>query len=131
MVTQCLRQEPILALRRQLAGLSGADVEAGLCWLQHAKLCRGTGHYEAATTASLEALARGVVGAPIQDAKLLWDMDQPHRAIIKLQQVQPSHEVIESVNESYGIWAPWVQVPMKPLECVFSLFGVQCCSGSC
>jgi hypothetical protein len=36
-------REPVLALRRQLAGLM-ADAEAmGRCWLQHAKLCRSTG----------------------------------------------------------------------------------------
>jgi hypothetical protein len=36
-------REPVLALRRQLAGLM-ADADAmGRCWLQHAKLCRSTG----------------------------------------------------------------------------------------
>lgn len=76
-----------MALRRQLAVLNGADKEADLCWLQHAKICRATGHFEAASTASLEAMAKGVPGAIIEHAKLLWDMDQPHRAITKLQQV--------------------------------------------
>lgn len=80
-------QEPILALRRQLAMVSGAEGEAGQCWLQHAKLCRVSGHFEAATTASLEALARQVPGAGLERAKLLWDMDKPHRAIISLQEV--------------------------------------------
>ena len=83
----CLAQEPILALRRQLAVVSGADGEAGQCWLQHAKLCRVSGHFEAATTASLEALARQVPGAGLERAKLLWDMEKPHRAIITLQEV--------------------------------------------
>jgi len=81
-------QEPILALRRQLAVVSGADAEAGQCWLQQAKLCRVSGHFEAATIASLEALARQVPGAGLERAKLLWDMDKPHRAIISLQEVQ-------------------------------------------
>lgn len=80
-------QEPILALRRQLAVVSGAEGEAGLWWLQQAKLCRVSGHFEAATTASLEALARQVAGAGLERAKLLWDMDKPHRAIISLQEV--------------------------------------------
>lgn len=31
-------QEPILALRRQLAVLSGAEGDAGQCWLQHAQV---------------------------------------------------------------------------------------------
>ncbi|KAL3137629.1 hypothetical protein ABBQ38_004906 [Trebouxia sp. C0009 RCD-2024] len=80
-------REPILALRRQLAMVSGAEGEAGQCWLQQAKLCRVQGHFEAATTASLEALARQVAGAGLERAKLLWDMDKPHRAIISLQEI--------------------------------------------
>lgn len=31
-------QEPILALRRQLAMLVNADADAGECWLQHAQV---------------------------------------------------------------------------------------------
>lgn len=69
--------------------VSGAEGEAGQCWLQQAKLCRVQGHFEAATTASLEALARQVEGAGLERAKLLWDMDKPHRAIISLQEVGP------------------------------------------
>ncbi|KAL0029509.1 hypothetical protein WJX79_000191 [Trebouxia sp. C0005] len=92
-------QEPILALRRQLAVVSGADTEAGQCWLQQAKLCRVSGHFEAATTASLEALARQVPGAGLERAKLLWDMDKPHRAIISLQ------EILQE-TESVGHMAP-------------------------
>ena len=86
--SQCLApaQEPILALRRQLAALTGADAEAGKCWLAHAKLCRANGHFQAALTATLEALARDVPGASIQRAKLLCDMNEPHRAIMHLQQ---------------------------------------------
>ncbi|KAL4421833.1 hypothetical protein ABPG77_001622 [Micractinium sp. CCAP 211/92] len=74
-------QEPILALRRQLAALSGAAEQAGECWLQLAQLCRGTGHYEAATTAVLEALASSVPRAPLEHVQLLWDKGQPYRAI--------------------------------------------------
>lgn len=80
-------QEPILALRRQLALLNSAEKEASLCWLQHAKICRATGHFEAASHACLEALKRRVPGAIIEHAKLMWDREQPHRAISKLQQV--------------------------------------------
>jgi hypothetical protein len=35
--------EPLLALRRQLAGLMNDASSMGRCWLQHAKLCRATG----------------------------------------------------------------------------------------
>ena len=81
-------QEPILALRRQLAVLAGEEAEAGVCWLQHAQLCRVSGHNEAAGTASLEALARGVPGAALERARLLWDRDQQHDAILKLKEVR-------------------------------------------
>lgn len=87
MISLCL-QEPILALRRQLALLSGAEKEAGLCWLQQAKICRGTGHFEAARTAGLEALTRDVPGSKIEHAKLFWDTEQPYRAMAQLQQVR-------------------------------------------
>ena len=78
-------QEPILALRRQLASLSGAEAEAGECWLQLAKLCRGTGHYEAATTAVLEAVASRVPSAALEHVQLLWDKGQPYRAVSEAQ----------------------------------------------
>lgn len=78
-------QEPLLALRRQLAAMLGDDEAAGLCWLQHAKLCRGAGHYEAAEIASLEAVSRNVPGAVLERAKLLWDMEKPQRAVAELQ----------------------------------------------
>ena len=78
-------QEPILALRRQLANLSGAEAEAGECWLQLAKLCRGTGHYEAATTAVLEAVSSRVPSAALEHVQLLWDKGQPYRAVSEAQ----------------------------------------------
>lgn len=84
---QTCKQEPILALRRQLAMLSGAGKEASICWLQHAEVCRATGHLEAARMASLQALAQNVPGAQIEHARLLWDMQKPDRAIDVVQQV--------------------------------------------
>ena len=68
--------------------LAGEEAEAGVCWLQHAQLCRVSGHNEAAGTASLEALARGVPGAALERARLLWDRDQQHDAILKLKEVR-------------------------------------------
>ncbi|KAK9842495.1 hypothetical protein WJX81_002719 [Elliptochloris bilobata] len=79
-------QEPILALRRQLAVLGNSDADAGECWLQHAQLCRASGHHEAAGMAALEALARGVPGAGLERARLLWARDQQHAAIVRLQE---------------------------------------------
>lgn len=67
--------------------LSGAEKEAGLCWLQQAKICRATGHFEAARTAGVGALSREVPGAKIEYVKLLWDTEQPYRAIAQLHQV--------------------------------------------
>ena len=43
---QAAVQEPILALRRQLAELTGERGEAGRCWLQAARACRLAGHGE-------------------------------------------------------------------------------------
>ncbi len=49
------------------------------------------GHFEAANTASLEAVAQRVPGAPVEHAKLLWAMVKPHRAIIEMQEVLSSY----------------------------------------
>ena len=51
-----------------------------------AQLCRISGHNEAAGTATLEALAHGVEGAALERGRLLWDRDQQHDAILKLQE---------------------------------------------
>jgi serine/threonine-protein kinase ATR len=77
-------QVPILALRRQLAALSGAMEDVGKCWLQHAKLCRSTGHYDAAVPAVLEAAAVGVPGASLERVELLYAKGEQHRAISEL-----------------------------------------------
>ncbi|KAL6746420.1 kinase-like domain-containing protein [Haematococcus lacustris] len=78
-------QEPLLALRRQLAGLMGDKAGVAACWLQHAKLCRVTGHHEAAATATLEALAAGAPGARLERAKLLWHSGRERRALEELR----------------------------------------------
>jgi Tat protein secretion system quality control protein TatD with DNase activity len=38
--------------------------------------------------AVLEALSSKVAGAGLERARLLWETDQPHRAIVALQEVQ-------------------------------------------
>jgi hypothetical protein len=75
---------PLLALRRQLAGLLGDSDWVGQAWLQHAKLCRITGHKGAAETAVLEALSRRVPGATLERCRLLWASDRGHRAVQEL-----------------------------------------------
>jgi len=77
-------QVPILALRRQLAALSGATDDVGKCWLQHAQLCRSTGHFDAAVPAVLEAAAVGVPGASLERVELLYAKGEQHRAISEL-----------------------------------------------
>jgi hypothetical protein len=53
-----------------------------------AQLCRASGHTEAAGTAALEALARGVPGAALERARLLWAREQQHAAIVRLQEAR-------------------------------------------
>lgn len=77
-------QAPILALRRQLAALSGAPAEAGQCWLQHAQLCRATGQHDAAAAPVLEAAAAGVPGAALERVELLYSRGEQTRAIAEL-----------------------------------------------
>lgn len=83
-----------MALRRQLARLSGAYGEAGDCWLQQAQLSRVSGHFEAAHMAVLEALSNKVAGAGLERARLLWETDQPHRAVVALQEVKPTSQPV-------------------------------------
>lgn len=52
------------------------------------QLCRASGHHEAAGTAALEALARGVPGAGLERARLLWARDQQHAAVVRLQEAR-------------------------------------------
>jgi len=78
-------QEPILAARRALAELAGARADAGASWLALARLCRAQGHLEAASVASLEAVARGAAGAGLERARLLWARDAPATALATLR----------------------------------------------
>ncbi|XP_024518074.1 serine/threonine-protein kinase ATR [Selaginella moellendorffii] len=80
-------REPILALRRLLFSVCDLQSEMGGCWLQYAKLCRTSGHYETANRAILQAQAAGAPNAHRERAKLFWDMKKTHRAIDELQQV--------------------------------------------
>ena len=57
-------------------------------WCGVRQLCRASGHHEAAGTAALEALARGVPGAGLERARLLWARDQQHGAVVRLQEAR-------------------------------------------
>ncbi|GAX74920.1 hypothetical protein CEUSTIGMA_g2366.t1 [Chlamydomonas eustigma] len=99
-------QEPLLSMRRQLAGILGLEKEAGAAWLQYAKLCRSAGQPEAAATSTLEAIAREVPGARLERAKLLWQMGKQHRAIEELQSAlkgMPSQQVHQSMQKKTWI----------------------------
>ena len=81
-------QAPILALRRQLASITGSTMDSGKCWLQYAQLCRGTGHLDAAGPAVLEAAAVGIPGASFERVQLLYARGEHHRAISELQTLE-------------------------------------------
>ena len=81
-------QAPILALRRQLASLAGASVDAGLCWLEHANVCRMTGHYDAGMSAALEAATSAVPGAALERINLLHARGEPYRAVSELSALE-------------------------------------------
>ncbi|XP_020579052.1 serine/threonine-protein kinase ATR [Phalaenopsis equestris] len=79
-------REPLLALRRLVFGASGLDAQVGNCWLQYAKLCRSSGHYETAHRAILEAHASGAPNVNVEKAKLLWSTKKSDSAIAELEQ---------------------------------------------
>lgn len=80
-------QAPVYALRQQLASLGGFSEVAAQCWLQNARLCRARGHFDAAGHAVLEAAARGVFGAALEQAELLYAKGEHMRAISDLQEL--------------------------------------------
>lgn len=77
-------QGPILALRRQLAGLSGVPTEAAHCLLTYARACRATGHLDAAVPAVLEAATAGAPGAHLERVELLYARGEQTRALAEL-----------------------------------------------
>ncbi|GAB4838582.1 hypothetical protein Ancab_028127 [Ancistrocladus abbreviatus] len=79
-------REPLLAFRRLVFGASRLGAQVGSCWLQYAKLCRSSGHYETASQAILEAQSSGASNVHIEKAKLLWSMRRSDGAIAELQQ---------------------------------------------
>eukprot|EP00873_Tetraselmis_striata_P024237 jgi/Tetstr1/444501/TSEL_032380.t1 len=85
MQTSLNAQEPVLALRRQMAALSGMQQEVGRCFLLQAKLCRKTGHYDSAAISCLEAVSLRAEGSSLEYSKLLWSTGESHRAINTLE----------------------------------------------
>ncbi|KAG0625577.1 hypothetical protein M758_2G066000 [Ceratodon purpureus] len=98
-------REPILALRRLVFNESNLQDEVGVCWLQYAKLCREAGHYETASRAILQAQSVGAPNAHMEMAKLLWDIQNCHRAIAELQQalsILPTEVLGEATGAALG-----------------------------
>ncbi|CAL1372888.1 unnamed protein product [Linum trigynum] len=79
-------REPLLAFRRLVFTSSGLGAQVGNCWLQYAKLCRSSGHYETANRSILEAQSSGALNAHMEKAKLLWSTRRSDGAIAELQQ---------------------------------------------
>ena len=79
-------REPILAFRRLVFGSSKMGQQVGSCWLQYAKHCRSSGHYETAHRAILEAEASGAAFVHMEKAKLLWSTRKSDSAISELHQ---------------------------------------------
>lgn len=79
-------REPLLSFRRLVFSASGIGTQVGNCWIQYAKLCRTSGHYETANRAILEAQAAGASNVHMEKAKLLWSTRRADGAIAELQQ---------------------------------------------
>jgi serine/threonine-protein kinase ATR len=80
---------PILELRRQLAALMDDQGEVGVSWLEHAKLCRETGNFDAATTSAAEARTFGVPGSSLEHLEIMHVRGNTHRALQELQGMLP------------------------------------------
>ena len=61
-----------------------------LCWLAHG-VVQYSPAAQAAMMASMDAVAQQAPGAAVQRAKLLWAVNEPHRAILQLQEVSASY----------------------------------------
>jgi len=94
-------QEPVLALRRQIAAVGGIPHEEGRCFLLQAKLSRKTGHFDSAAISCFEAISLKAEGSSLEYAKLLWSTGESHRAINILQDAL-SCDTEEDPSESGG-----------------------------
>ena len=86
-------QAPILTLRRRLSSIIGAPEDTGNSLLQYARLCRATGHFDAAVQAVLEASAIEVPGSGLEYVELMHARGENHRA---LQEIKGIEVMIES-----------------------------------
>ncbi|KAK1571202.1 hypothetical protein Q3G72_013298 [Acer saccharum] len=65
-------RELLLVIWRLVFGASGLGAQVGNCWIQYAKLCQMSGHYETANRAILEAQAFGAPNVHMEKVKLRW-----------------------------------------------------------
>nr|XP_043624485.1 serine/threonine-protein kinase ATR [Erigeron canadensis] len=112
-------REPLLAFRRLVFGASGLTGQVGNCWVQYAKLCRSSGHYETANRAILEAMASGAANVHMEKAKLLWSTRRSDGAIAELQQSLMNFpvEVIGSATMSSITSLSLVPINQPALPC--------------
>jgi len=80
---------PILDLRRQLGSLMKAQEEVGICWIEHARLCRETGNIDAAIPSAVEAQTLSVPGASLEQLEILHAKGNTHRALQELKGMLP------------------------------------------
>ncbi|CAD7704331.1 unnamed protein product, partial [Ostreobium quekettii] len=78
-------QEPILALRRQLALWMDDTATVARCWLLLAKSLRAASQYGQANFAAMMAVRHRAIGSELESVKLLWCQNQHHQAIQELQ----------------------------------------------
>ena len=71
-----------------------------MCQLAYAKACRRAGHHDAAALAVLEACAAGVPGAPLERAKLMWQLNDPHQALSILPEVAAGARTAAAAGDS-------------------------------
>ena len=93
---------PILDLRRQLGTLMHSYDEIGICWIDHARLCRETGHLEAAGTSAVKARTLGVPGSSLEQLEILHAKGNTHRALHELQGLLPLIKENDSQCENFA-----------------------------
>ena len=94
-------REPILAFRRAIYNLLGARSAASKTWLEQAKVARSAGHYGAAQLALLEARSEIGMSVPLalEQAKLLWAEDRPHRAVLEIEEALKDQDAVAAHPE--------------------------------
>jgi tetratricopeptide (TPR) repeat protein len=81
-------RDQLLAVRRALFRLFGAQGEEAQGWIELAKATKAAGNIPAAFSAVLQAASLGNKNASFYRAKLLYSLGEYHRAILELEPVE-------------------------------------------